>query len=1088
LKERNGDLLLSPSDLTAYLACEHLTQLELRVARGRFERPHPDDPQGDLIRRLGEEHEARYLLRLRDEGRDVVEIQLAETDWDWERAARETEEALRSSADVVYQACFVDGGWRGLADFVVRQPDGSYEVVDTKLARHGKPAHVLQLCFYSEQVGRITGRMPERLHIELGSGVHESYRTHDFLAYYRRVRDRFLDAVRHPRETEPYPCDHCGICDFRELCEAWWDERDHLVRVAGIRRDQITRLAGAGITTLAELGSADPGTDVPRLAGVTFAKLHEQAALQLGHRLTQLHRWKTLAPEAHRGFALLPRPSRGDLFFDIEGDPFWEPERGLEYLFGVTELRDGGPRFRALWAHDRDEERRAFAEFVDLVHARLADVPSLHVYHYAAYEPSALKRLAAAYGSREEEVDDLLRREAFVDLFAVVRQGLRISHPRYSLKNVEQFFMAREAELRSGDDSILLYERWRGEQDPAILQAIRDYNEEDCLSTYLLREWLLERKAEAEAEWGTEIAWREPPEQHEPDEEAVEAREERERLRDDLLARGETLAARLLDYHRREAKPVWWSFFARLESTSDELVEDAEAIGGLELMEEVGEGTYEFRFPVQQHKLDVGDGVLDPETGQGAGTIVELDDVAGTLRLHRGPHVDERPLPRALIPGGPYDTRAQQAALLRFGRSLRDGDGRYAALEAVLRREPPLGGERVQVSSLEEAKELVDRIEGRHLFVQGPPGSGKTYSGARLIVHLLARGKRVGVSATSHKAIHNLLREVEKVARKERVAFRGLKKASGGNPESEYEGPFIESTTANAGFTDEEVRLVAGTAWLLARPELDQTLDYVFVDEAGQVSLADALAVGTAGRTLVLLGDPLQLAQVTQGVHPDGSGASVLEHLLGDAQTIPEDRGLFLERTYRMHPDVCRFVSDAFYESRLDSAPGCEVQATAAGTGLRFLPVEHVANRRSAPEEAEAIRAELRRLLGVEWTNEKGVVAPLRLSDVLVVAPYNDQVACLAETLPDGARIGTVDKFQGQEAAVVFFSMATSSGDDMPRNLEFLFSRNRLNVAVSRARCLAYVVASPRLLEVGCRSIEQMRMANALCRFVELAA
>jgi len=1084
----DGRLLCSPSDLTAYLACEHLTQLELQVAHGALERPHPDDPQGDLIKRLGEEHEARHLQRLRDEGRDVVEIQLAGTDWDWERASRETAEALTAGADVVYQACFVDGEWRGLADFVVRRPDGPYEAVDTKLARHGKPAHVLQLCFYSEQLGRLTGRMPERMHIELGSGVRESYRTHDFLAYYRRVRERFLDAVRNPHETDPYPVDHCGICDFRQLCEAWWDARDHLVRVAGIRRDQIARLAGAGIATLEQLGSAEPGTDVARLAAVTFEKLREQAALQLEHRRTHRHRWTTLAPEAGLGFALLPRPSPGDLFFDIEGDPFWAPERGLEYLFGVTELRDRRPRYRAFWAHDRDEEQRAFAELVDLVHERLAADPGLHVYHYAAYEPSALKRLASAYATREEEVDDLLRREIFVDLYTVVRQGLRISHPRYSLKNVEQFFMEREAELRAGDDSILLYERWRGERNPAILRAIKDYNEEDCLSTHLLREWLLERKAEAEAEWGTEIAWREPPEQREPDEEAVELREERERLRDELLERGETLTARLLDYHRREAKPVWWAFFERLERTSDELVEDAEAIGGLELAAEDGEGTYRFRFPVQQHKLDVGDGVLDPATGQGTGTIVELDDVAGTLMLHRGPRVDERPLPRALIPGGPYDTACQREALLRFGRSLRDGDGRYGALEGVLRRELPLGGERVQVSSLSEAKVLVERIEGRHLFVQGPPGSGKTYSGARLIVHLLDKGKRVGVSATSHKAIHNLLREIEKVAREERVEFRGLKKASAGNSESFYKGPFIESTTANEGFTDEDVQLVAGTAWLLARSELDQTLDYVFVDEAGQVSLADALAVGTAGRTLVLLGDPLQLAQVTQGIHPDGSGVSVLEHLLGDAQTIPEDRGLFLEHTYRMHPDVCRFVSDAFYESRLESAPGCEKQATALGTGLRFLPVEHVANRRSAPEEADAILAELRRLLGAEWTDAKGRKRPLLLQDVLVVAPYNDQVACIAETLPEGARVGTVDKFQGQEAAVVFFSMATSSGEDVPRNLEFLFSRNRLNVAVSRARCLAYVVASPRLLEVGCRSIEQMRMANALCLFVEKAS
>jgi hypothetical protein len=380
-------------------------------------------------------------------------------------------------------------------------------------------------------------------------------------------------------------------------------------------------------------------------------------------------------------------------------------------------------------------------------------------------------------------------------------------------------------------------------------------------------------------------------------------------------------------------------------------------------------------------------------------------------------------------------------------------------------------------------KRLVERVEGRHLFVQGPPGSGKTYTGARLILHLLARGKRIGVAATSHKAIHNLLDEILEAG----LDVPGLKKCSDGNPESLYERGPIESREDVEPFLDSGVRLLAGTAWLFARPELDQQLDYLFIDEAGQVSLADALAMGTSARTLVLLGDPLQLAQVSQGTHPGSSGASVLIHLLGDEQTIPEDRGLFLERSFRMHPDVCRYVSDAFYESRLEAAEGCELQSTAAGTGLRFLPVEHTGNRRSSPEEAVRVREEIDRLLGQEWTDTNGVTRPLRLADVLVVAPFNEQVRCLTEALPRRARIGTVDKFQGQEAPVVFFSMATSSGEDVPRNLEFLLSRNRLNVAVSRAQCLAYVVASPKLLEVGCRSIEQMRMANALCLFVEIA-
>jgi len=1088
------DQRLSPSALANYVACSHLTTLELAVARGELVKPHVEDAQAELIRSKGEEHERAYLEELLDDGRDVVTIEIARDngEWDWERAARETDEAMRAGREVVYQAAFLDGKWRGLADFVIRGLDGSYEAYDTKLARHGKPAHVLQLCFYSEQIGRIQGRMPERMRIALGSGETESYRVLDFLAYYRRVRERFLHAVHHPRPTEPWPVAHCKICDFSELCEAWWDEHDHLTRVANIRRDQIVRLGEAGITTLAGLGDVPRETVVPHIAAGTLENIRHQAELQLRHRRTGEHAYETLRPEDERGLALLPKPSPGDLFFDMEGDPFWEPSGGLEYLFGVLWIESGEEQFRAFWAHDREGERQAFEQFVDFVRERLERHPDLHVYHYAPYEPSALKRLMGEYATREDAVDDLLRGEVLVDLYAVVRQGLRISHPHYSIKNVEQFYMEREAELRSGDDSIVLYERWVDERDDSILDGIEAYNREDCLSTYLLREWLLERKADAEATWGMEIAWREPPELREIKPEAEEELAEREALREVLLARGDEtarLAGLLLEYHRREAKPVWWAFFKRLELTVAELIEDAESIGGLdwngaEPVPDKKSRVYTLSFPVQQHKLDPGDEVVDPYTGKSAGTIFELDDLAGQLRLRRGPKLFDEPLPGALIPGGAWNTKAQQQALMRLGRSVRGGDGRYAALEEVLRREPPLGGDRVQVETDEEMKELVERVEGRHLFVQGPPGSGKTYKGARLILHLLDRGNRVGVAATSHKAIHNLLDEIVKAG----LDVPGLKKCSGGNPESVYEKGSIESEEGIEPFLDHAVCLLAGTAWLFARPELDQQLDYLFIDEAGQISLADALAMGTSAKTLVLLGDPMQLAQVSQGTHPGGSGASVLEHLLGDAQTIPEDRGLFLEHSFRMHPDVCRYISDAFYDSRLEAAAECAGQSTALGTGLRFLSVEHEGNRRSSAEEAARVREEFERLLGQDWTNAKGDNAPLGLDDILVVAPYNEQVKCLAEALPRGARVGTVDKFQGQQAPVVFFSMATSSGEDVPRNLEFLLSRNRLNVAVSRAKCMAYVVASPRLLEVGCRSIEQMRMANALCLFVEDAA
>jgi hypothetical protein len=753
-------------------------------------------------------------------------------------------------------------------------------------------------------------------------------------------------------------------------------------------------------------------------------------------------------------------------------------------------IADG--EFRAFWATSREEEQRAFEQLVDFLSERLARCADMHVYHYAHYEVGVLRRLAGEYGTREEEVDELLRREVFVDLYRVVAQSLRISHPRYGLKQVETFFMPERTEdVSAGDDSILVFEQWLETGDDALLEAIERYNEFDCRATVALRDWLLERRAEAGID-----TWKESKPPRELPEEKAEALAERDALRQALLVGAEVgaerwLAAQLLEYHRREDRPVWWHFFRRLDLTEEELRDwDSEAIAGLEPTDEPPERVkrslvHTLAFPPQQHKLSAGD-VVDPET-QAAEEIVSVDDELGLLRLKRGPSRQDEPLPRALIPGGPWITTAQRKALARLARELLQPQERYGAVRGILRRDLPLGGERVHTNDLAELRRLVSRLDETHLFIQGPPGSGKTWTGARLIVHLLHEGRRVGICAPSHKAIHKLLDEVEDVAAAEGFTFRGLKKR-GDDEESVYERRCVTTSNEIADFLDLEVRLVAGTAWLHAREEMDSTLDYLFVDEAGQVSLADALAVGTAARNVVFLGDPLQLAQVSQGVHPGGTGCSVLEHLLGDATTIPPERGVFLERTWRMHPGVCDFVSEVVYDGRLEPAPGRERQSLeGVGAGLRYVPVEHEERSQSAPEEAETIAAAVAGLVGRMFTPVEGDPRPLRHEDVLVVAPYNQQVRCLRSALPPAVRVGTVDKFQGQEAPVVFYSTTSSSGEQVPRGLEFLFSRNRLNVAISRAQCLAVLVGSPRLLDVRTRSVDQMRLVNALCRFVELA-
>jgi predicted RecB family nuclease len=1068
VQSRHHSLLFSPSDLTAYLACEHLTQLERRVALRLLSKPAVDNPEAELVKRKGEEHERAYLAALRDRGVTVAEISL-ESDFDWERAARETTEAIHAGVDVVYQGVFAAEGWRGVADFLERQPDNTYEAVDTKLARHAKPAYILQLCYYTEQLARIQGSGPARMHVELGSGERESFRPDEFDAYYRRVRERFVAFASEERETEPYPVEFCERCTFLGLCQEYWSSVDHLSQVAGLRRSQFDRLRADGVTTLAELARSEVGDGA-------FDRIREQAALQLHARETGEQAYALLEPIAETGFALLPDPSPGDLFFDMEGNPFWDPKGGLEYLFGVLWQENGGTKYHPFWAHDRETERQAFEDFIDLVHERLIGDPKIHVYHYAAYEVTALKRLMGQYGSREREVDDLLRRDVFVDLYAVVRNSLRVSQSRYSIKNLEVFLpMKREAEIKEGGASIVMFDEWMRTGDDGILATIAAYNQEDCLATLLLRDWLLDRRAEAVEQFG-------PVPVPGPIESKEEKPEDAKRaaLRESLLKMGEesaALAAQLLDYHDRERKPVWWAFFERIEMSPAELVEDAESIGMLELVSGpepvLRSKAWALTFPPQEHKIGQGQDVFDPATRRRAGEITEVDREARHLVLKRGPSFEEVELPKALIPGRPYDTPSQEDALARLGRSLLAGGGHYPALESILRRHPHPAS--IQTNDLDEMEQLLHGFDGDQLFIQGPPGSGKTWTGGRLAARLLSQGRRVGVASTSHKAIHKLLDEVSAGADELRVEVRGCKKASGGNPESFYEGEWIENLTHVEDCLGWQ--LAAGTAWLFAHADFDSTLDYLFIDEAGQVSLADALAMGTCARNVVLLGDPLQLGQVLQGSHPEGSAASVLEHLLGDAGTIPEDGGIFLKRTFRLHPDVCRYVSEAFYEGRLEPDPCTSERTTPFGTGVRYLAVEHEGRRQESPEEAERIRAEIERMLA----------AGMRESDFKIVAPYNAQVNLLRQVLPAGVPVGTVDKFQGQEANVVFYSMASSSGEDIPRSLEFLFSRNRLNVAISRARCLAFLVASPRLLEVDAKTIEHMRLANALCRLVELA-
>ena len=1075
-------LRLSPTDLANHLACPHLTQLELRVLRGELERPFLEDPYGAVIRRKGNEHEAAYLARLEEAGKRVARMPTYDDEgFDSTEARRLTEETIRiGEAEVIYQAYLTDGTWRGFADFLERQADGTYEPVDTKLARTARPGHVLQLCFYATQLERIQGKLPEHVHIELGSGERETLRTAEYIAFFRHARGNFLAALDADgvEPTYPWPCDHCGICDFRAICKQQLRDDDSLVLVAGLGRRYAEPLAAAGIQTLTALGET-AATEVDGVRDEIFGRLRGQASLQLHFYRTHERRVELLPDEEEKGFRMLPAPSPGDFWLDLEGHPFYEPARGLEYLFGWCYRADDGQlRYDAVWGTDRDGEKAAFERFVDWVEERRLRFPDLHVYHYASYERSALRRLMGEHSTREQEIDDWLRHELLVDLYRVVRQALRAGVESYSIKEIEKLYgFVRTAEVAGGDESVVLFERWLEAEDGGLLDGIRAYNEEDCRSLQELHEWLLRRRPPG-------LPWREPPDGREPSEEAEERDAARAALAAELLEGAEEdsprfVLAHLLSYHRREAKSQWWEWFHHLSLVGDEFLDDTDTLGGIELAGEPeldGQSlVYTLSFPPQEHKID-GDCI---DSAAGKRYHVSVDDEQGLITLRRSRSRADEPLPATLIPPPPIPDTEQRKAVERFARAYLAGNGQ-PALVAVLERRLP----RARLDL--EVPDAALSLDGSHLFVQGPPGSGKTWQGAKAAVALMRAGRRVGVTSLSHKAIGKLLTEIEREAREQGFSFRGRKKSSG-DDDSRFEGAFVDSSEHWGDLLDPELDLVAGTAWLFARDDFAGFCDTLIVDEAGQVALADVVAVGHAARNLVVLGDPNQLPQVSQGSHPESARASVLQHLLGAETTVPRNRGIFLAETWRLRPELAAFTSDAYYAGRLDFSEVCSRRSLADGNGLVFRPVEHAGNGAMSWEEADEVAAAIESLLGTTYTDERGTERPLGVEDVLVVTPYNSQVRALKQTVRAGVRVGTVDKFQGQEAPVVLVSLASSSSDDAPRGLGFVFNRNRINVATSRAQCRVEVVCSPRLLDADCKTVEQMSLVNALCRLVELA-
>ncbi len=1139
---------MSASDLAGHLACRHVTTMDFELLHGQRERQRWREPELQALAERGNRHEEAYLGHLEASGCDVLRLEPKGA----ADAAEQTRDALRAGREVIAQATLAEGRWLGIADVLrrVETPSElgafSYEVVDTKLARETKGGTILQLCLYSELLATIQGVLPVSMHVVSPGDAFEpeTFRVADAMAYYRYVKARLLDAVdgngaAGTTTTYPEPCDHCDICDWRWACDRRRRDDDHLALVAGISRLQRVELEARGVATLAGLARMRlPLTPAPeRGSEATYARMREQARVQLEQRETEALVHELLELEPGRGLARLPALSPGDVYLDFEGDRYVE-DGGIEFLFGVSLAHaDGSLTYERRWAKNRTEERAAFEWLIALIGARWQRHPDLHVVHFGAYEPATLKRLAGRYGTCQDELDRLLRGERLIDLHAVVREGLRAGVERYSLKDLEPFFgFERELDLEASRRALRLTQHALEAGDPDDIDAetmahVERYNEDDCLATAGLRAWLETLRAERSAAGDTierpELASGDPGEaleEHSSEVQAVaealrhDVPDEREDRTEEQHARW--LLAHLLEWHRRETKVAWWERFRLRDTAPADLLDERFALTGLEPLGQVGKVArsqlHRFRFPDQELHLSEGDALYvwgDDDKECAVGAVHEVD-LSGR---HLDVKMSKKGLqlqPTSVFFDSIFSRPPMGPALLELGQQVVafgiDHEGALRAVRDLLLRRPPrlrasrpidgaLLPAHVATATDDEVlaaqQALVLDLAGGALPIQGPPGSGKTYTGARMILACVEAGLTVGVTALSHKAIANMLEEVVRAGAERKRTVRILRKPKTGD-KTELAGVRNEHDNAKirAELEQGDVDVVGGTPYLWSRADLRESLDILIVDEAGQLSLANVLAVGQAARNVVLLGDPRQLEQPQRGAHPEGADVSGLDHVLGEAATIDPRRGLLLDVTRRMHPQICAPVSELFYEAKLHAHPslasiGVTDLPLLAEPGILYVPVEHRGNSSSSPEEVEVVARLVRHLIGARahWTDREGRTQPLDLSEILVVAPYNAQVGALQRALPPQARVGTVDKFQGQEAAVVLFSLSSSTPADAPRGMEFLYSQNRLNVAISRARCNALLVGSPALFEPDCKTPRQIRLANSFCRLLELA-
>ena len=1153
----NGSITYSPSDLMVFMN----SPFSSWMARLLVDYPErlkgiekDQDEMMGLLANKGNEHELLFL----DEVKQQYGVaNVAVINQDLATAEEATKEAMKQGYPVIFQAYLKRDEFAGFADFLVRCEGASdlgdyhYEAWDTKLSKTTKPYFVMQLCCYSWMLAKVQGKLPEEAVIVLGDKTKDRLRLPAYSSYFNNLKAQFLvtqDNFTGEQSTMPDPSLESDHGAWGSYAKQLMEKADSLALVAGMRKTQLKRLREEGIETLTMLAQ----TDVLSIKGIspeTFEKIKAQADIQLRSKGHDKPLFNVITQDNGKGLSALPPASDKDIFFDIEGHPL--VDGGLEYLWGAsyhdTHAAQGKEyAFKDWWGNNEEQEKRAFEDFVDWTYARWQQDPAMHVYHYASYEITAIRKLSTRNQTRLEEVAELLTANVFIDLYKVVKNGLLIGEPKYSIKNVEHLYRGkRTTDVANGGESIVFYDNWReqGGLDEWVnndkgykswlaspddfdwsawkaLDDIRSYNIDDCESTLELVDWLRERQAESGVCYkpveviGTKT---------EPSDKQLENREKREAL----IARQQTLIHRfeadeqlkndeqaailisLLHFYERERKPQTWAYFDRLEKNDDELFDDDTVVFDVSLLETTYEeekllcvGTYNKDQAVRTDKIQSAT-IEGSEVKATKITFEDINEHVGQVSFVIKAE-DEAALQHSVLTlfgdEARINTSTLENRLCEITEAYFDNGKLSGALKTILNQaNPQFSGDtsplpvtRTRYPDDENYKNAmiatIAAMDHSCLCIQGPPGAGKTFTATHVITSLVKAGKRVGILSNSHAAIMNLLEGLPSV-----LPDANLVKVGGYDSIKAFRERFPEEEFPNLNYRKDmnftkkspyqHYDVVGATVYALAKQiAYDDPVDYLFVDEASQVALANLIVVTGAANNIILMGDQMQLEQPIQGTHPEPAGKSALEFMLKGQSVISSDQGVFLERTYRMHPNVCKPLSEIVYEGRLQADKQTAKQSinlsvpklVTQSTGILSIPVRHQYNTQSSVEEVLQVQQLVDELKTGSFTNNKGQTHPITDDDILIVAPYNMQVNLLKEKLTGNLKIGTIDKFQGQEAPVVIISMAVSDVAESRRGLDFIFDIHRLNVAVSRAQALAIIVGNEGLEQCQVSTFGQM--------------